>query len=129
MTNLAVVVIDDDIDTLEYVEILLADAGYQPVVSQDGGGAVDLIRREHPMLAILDLRMGDRDAGWTILQQLRADPQTEQIPVILYSGDREFLQARRVALRELGCDTLLKPFAPDELLTKVAAADGTTPSM
>ncbi len=124
MANLVVVVIDDDVAMLGYLEVLLAEAGYRPVVSQDDAGAAELIRREQPAVAILDLHVGHRYAGWTVLLQLRAEPRTAHIPAILFTGNREFALENRQALRELRADIVLKPFATDELLAKIAAAAG-----
>ncbi len=124
MAAQVVVVIDDDVAMLGYLQVLLAEAGYRPVVSQDDAGAAELIRREQPAVVILDLHVGHRYAGWTVLLQLRVDPRTADIPAILFTGNREFVLENRQALRELRADFLLKPFATDELLAKIAAAAG-----
>ena len=67
---------------------------------------------------ILDLQMRQREVGWLILEELRADPRTAQLPVIVYSCDHERLRARR----DLHAARLCKPFAPQNLVDMVAAA-------
>ncbi|CAA9285218.1 MAG: hypothetical protein AVDCRST_MAG26-3677 [uncultured Chloroflexia bacterium] len=124
MAAQVVVVIDDDVAMLGYLQVLLEEAGYRPVVSQDDARAAELIRGEQPAVVMLDLHVGHRYAGWTVLLQLRAEPRTADIPAILFTGNREFVLENRHALRELRADFLLKPFATDELLAKIAAAAG-----
>jgi CheY-like chemotaxis protein len=99
------------------VALLLSSAGYRTVVSQDDTHAFALILQEQPAVVILDLQMRQRDAGWEISEQLRADPRTAQIPVIVFSANHKLLQERR----DLHADRLRKPFAPQDLMDMVAA--------
>ena len=117
-------VVDDDIDTLEMMECFLDGEGYRTVLWHKATGVHEIIRKEQPNLVILDLRMEQRDAGWTILEQMRADAATAHIPAIMYSGSGCWFRARRETLLELNCDALEKPFELAELQVKIDAALG-----
>ena len=121
MSNVTIAVVDDDRRTLQLLELWLADAGYAPILWSESTTAYAMIRRQRPDLVVLDLHMQAREAGWQILTQVRADPMTAHIPVILCTGDREFLRARATGLATLECDTLAKPYLPDALLAKLGA--------
>ncbi len=124
-----IVVVDDDRLTLKLMEVVLAQAGYQPILCADAEHAYALIRNQQPDLVTLDLQMrSDPEAGWEILSLLRVDAATAQIPVILCSGNGHFLQERREVLRAKGCAMLEKPFDPDTLLAKIGHLIGARPA-
>lgn len=84
------------------------------------------MKAERPEAIVLDIRMGDPETGWTVLELLRLDPAAATIPVIVCSADSIFLRAKEAQLRALHYDILEKPFDLDTLLAKVATALGTT---
>ena len=122
MAGQRIVVVDDDKETLDMMNMLLREEGYQAIPWSDGDSAYEFIQSKQPDLVLLDLRMGDPYAGWWTLDFLRHDPSTRHIPAIMYSADKEFLRKRRRMLKAKGCDTLAKPFQLDELLAKIDAA-------
>ena len=122
MAGQCILVVDDDRDTLDMMDMLLRHEGYQPILWSDGDSAYELIRKKQPDLVLLDLRMGDPYAGWWTLDLLRHDPSTRRIPAVMYSANKDFLRRRATMLRAKGCDTLEKPFQPDELLAKIEEA-------
>jgi CheY-like chemotaxis protein len=127
MESPTIAIVDDNVETLELVNLLLTDAGYQTIMCSDGTFAYQMIRLRKPDLVLLDLRMEHPQEGWVNLDLLRADPATAKIPVIMYSGDREFLRRRGAELQAKGCDILEKPFRADELLNKVKRALSVAP--
>jgi len=78
-------VIDDDPVELNLVEAALAPAGY--VVLRAGGGeeGVNLVQRELPGLVLLDLLMPEVD-GFAVIERLRADPATADIPIVVLTA-------------------------------------------
>ncbi len=123
MAGETIVVVDDDADTLETLEALLTDAGYQPILASDFEAAYQVIWRVQPDLVLLDLMVGATEAGWTILTVLRADPLTAHIPAILYSANTHFLETRGPILRRRKhCLPRAKPFTRDALLATIAQA-------
>lgn len=77
-----------------------------------------MIKRERPRLVIIDVRLQSLDEGWKILEQVRLDPMTRNIPVIICSADTQFLRWKRRQLRQMNCEVLEKPFR-EELLCEV----------
>jgi CheY-like chemotaxis protein len=125
MAGEMIVVVDDDTATLELLDALPRDAGYQVRVQADFEAAFQMIARVQPDLVLLDLMVGQTEAGWTILTVLRADPLTAHIPAILYSGNARFLETRAGILRrKKRCEILIKPFTQAALLAKIVQVLG-----
>ena len=116
-----IVVVDDTPELLDLIAALLTDEGYRVIPCQDATRAHETIRRERPDLVMLDLRMAGV-AEWEVLDALKADEATADIPVIVCSGAVDQLQAAERRLRALGCDILVKPFDIDDLLARVERA-------
>jgi CheY-like chemotaxis protein len=66
-----------------------------------------------------DLRFGSRPLGLDFLAELKADPATAEIPVLVCSADLFEVRAARRTLTDAGCSALLKPYRLDELLAAV----------
>jgi DNA-binding response OmpR family regulator len=127
MARSLIAVVNDDVPFLEMMEQLLEDEGYRVLVMNEAGQAYARIKRQRPELVILDVRLGDPDAGWRVLEALRLDRAVRSIPVIVCSADLRALQERAEYLRRMGCECLPKPFDVDQLLTKVEEVLGPSP--
>jgi DNA-binding response OmpR family regulator len=80
-------VIEDDPDILELLKIVFRDTGYDVIFSDTELGT-DYIRVLHPDLILLDVRLkGSPRSGIQICKDLKSDPKTEKLPVILCSGE------------------------------------------
>src|SRR4051812_4817525 len=110
MSTAVIAIVEDNVEMLEMVDVILTDEGYQTILLPEGQGAYQLVRAQQPDLVILDLRMEDPREGWITLDLLRADPATATVPVIMVSGDHEFLCANAARLRAENCRVLPKPF-------------------
>jgi len=76
-------VIDDEEGIRNLLEILLRRKGYDVVLADGGRKGLDLLRREHPDVVVLDLKMPEMD-GITVLREIRSfDPKK---PVIILTG-------------------------------------------
>src|SRR6202795_95110 len=112
-----IALIEDDNDLYNLVQYNLDKEGFQVVGSQTGKGALDLCRREHPDLVILDIMLPDSD-GLEICKGIRANTDLANTPVI-------FLTARgsetdRIVGLELGAnDYIVKPFFVRELVARI----------
>ena len=122
MAGHRIVVADDDLDTLELMDALLTQEGFQPILCSEAEDAYVIVRRTQPDLVILGLQMGSPETGWQILNLLRGDPATAHIPALMYSGHADFLRVRTGVLRRQRCATLEKPFALPDLLATIAEA-------
>ncbi len=106
-----VVVIDDDRASLELMGAYLDGQGVRVVRARDGKEGLESIRRLRPAAALLDIRLPDID-GWEILEQLRADPQTSKLPVIVVS----IVDEKPRGLAAGAAEYLIKPVGRDVLL-------------
>jgi len=83
-----ILVCEDDESILEILQLVLADSGFTTVLSNSCSGINELVARERPGLVILDLWMPDMN-GDVALQQLRGQPATSDLPVIMISASHE----------------------------------------
>ena len=113
----AVLVLDSDADTGEMYGVGLELAGFRACLASSGAEALSVLREEHPSAVIADL--GSRAAeGWELIQFLRAERSTRDIPVVVLTGRTDPWIGRRAA--ELGCAALIvKPCLPDALAAVV----------
>jgi len=107
----AVVLVDDDRASLDLLSAYLDGSPTQVLRARDGVEALELVREVAPAAVVLETNLPRRD-GWQVLAELKADPATAAIPVVITSvvDDRP----RGLAL---GADVyLLKPVRRDELI-------------
>jgi len=77
-----VLVIDDDPAARDLMRRFLSKEGFRPATAGSGEEGLRLARELHPVAITLDVMMPGMD-GWAVLQQLKADPETQDIPVIM----------------------------------------------
>jgi diguanylate cyclase (GGDEF)-like protein len=109
-------VADDEPDARELLSEALGGE-YDVLTAADGQEAVDLARSQHPDILLLDLNMPRLD-GFEVLEQLRADPSTTEMPVILVTARSDDAGKVR-ALDQGAVDYLQKPFSERELRARV----------
>jgi DNA-binding response OmpR family regulator len=112
-----ILVVDDEADILHFLELVLAERGYEVVAAASGQQALAEARTHMPDLVLLDIMMPQMD-GWEVLRLLRVDPRTARIPVAMVSA-RTDAKDRVQGLQEGAVDYICKPFSLDELLAKV----------
>ena len=112
-----VLVVDDLLENLRLLSSLLIEEGYDVKRAPDGTMALNNVPRFQPDLILLDIMMPEID-GYSVCQQLKADPQTKDIPIIFLSAlDLTFDKVRSF---EVGAaDYIHKPFHPAEVLARV----------
>jgi diguanylate cyclase (GGDEF)-like protein len=115
-----VLVVDDDPDIARFIELNLSFEGFDVAVSHDGHDAREQISRRRPDLVLLDVMMPRVD-GVELCRQLRADPLTAGIPVIMLTA--KGLSADKVVGLTAGADDyVVKPFDTLELVARVRSA-------
>ena len=108
MGNASILVVDDEPEILVVLATRLRARGYQVATATSGDGALDAIRKAPPDLVLLDVMMPGR-SGWEILRELRTDPTTKAVKVVLLSAIGE--QANEAAAWQYGADGHVdKPF-------------------
>jgi len=114
-----VLVVDDEPDIVALVVYHLAKAGYRVSTAGSGPDALTIARRDKPGLVVLDLMLPGL-SGFDVLEQLRADPSTRQIAVLMLTARKD--EPDRIRGLTLGADDYLtKPFSPQELVLRVGA--------
>jgi DNA-binding response OmpR family regulator len=121
MGDTSILVIEDEPSIAEVVSLYLKRAGYRVQVVNDGQAALELLARQLPDLVILDIMLPGAD-GFAITRWLRdrSDMPGSEVPIIMLTSRRE--EVDRIAGLEMGADDyVVKPFSPQELVSRVRA--------
>ncbi len=111
-----ILVVDDEIDTLNLVKMILETESYKVQIAQDGQEAFSRISQEKPDLILLDIKMPGMN-GYEICRKLKRSPETATVPIIMFSASDSNTKTR---VREAGADGfMLKPFTIEQLLDVV----------
>lgn len=113
-----ILVAEDERDIRELIGFTLRHHGHTVLTAPNGEEALALALRELPDLVLLDIRM-PRLTGYDVCRRLRAEPSTRDIPIAFLSAKGQ--EAEIQAGMDAGAtDYILKPFAPDQLINRVA---------
>ncbi|MGH2481006.1 MAG: response regulator transcription factor [Ktedonobacteraceae bacterium] len=111
-----IVVVDDDKEIREIITFALTRNGFDVAGAGNGAQLQDLLAASVPDLILLDVMMPGQD-GYRIFYNLRNDPSTRHVPVIIMTAHAEDIYAR--ISFDLGAEHVTKPFHPLELVEKV----------
>ncbi len=110
--------IEDEQEMIDLIRLILSRRGFEILGANGGKEGLEMIRKNHPDLVLLDLMMPEMD-GWEVYQQMKADETTKDIPVIVVTAKAQSID------KVLGLhiakvdDYIAKPFSPQELLASV----------
>ena len=112
-----ILIAEDERDIRDLVAFTLRFAGYEVFTATNGEEAIELAPQVSPDLVLMDVRM-PRMTGYEACRALKANPDLKDIPVVFLSakGQESEIQQGLEAGAE---DYLLKPFAPDQLTSRV----------
>ncbi|MEY2473955.1 MAG: hypothetical protein QOK28_3284 [Actinomycetota bacterium] len=114
-----VLVVDDDPVIQRLLQVNFEMEGWKVVIADDGVAGLEAARKEKPDCILLDVMMPKKD-GLTVAAELKADPDTAHIPVVLLSAKAQ--AGDLGAGMATGADEYItKPFDPLELLDRVIA--------
>ncbi len=114
-----VFIIDDDQDTTDLISARLKNQGYKVAVANNSTKALEFLKSNIPDLIILDLVMPGMD-GYEVLQNIRADRRTKEIPIIVLSG--KLSHADKIKALNMGIDDYVtKPYEPEEFYARIKA--------
>lgn len=116
MTEKTVLVVDDDVKTVELVKVYLNRDGYRVLTAYDGVEALRVARESDPDLVVLDLMLPDVD-GLEVCRTLRHE---SDVPIIMLTA-RTTDQDKLTGLDSGADDYVTKPFSPKELAARVRA--------
>ncbi|MEP7233456.1 MAG: response regulator [Ginsengibacter sp.] len=106
-----ILVADDDPGIVDVMQILLEDDGFSVITTMDGK-KVKTLCKQHPDMIFLDIWMSGID-GKLICKELKSDPSTKEIPVVMFSANRD---TKEIAFECGADDFILKPFEIIDLL-------------
>lgn len=113
-----VLVCDDDPLLVELVEFRLQAKGFDVVTAVDGEDALQKVASERPSLVVMDAMMPRLD-GFEALRRIKEDATIADTPVVMLTarkGEKDIVSA----LERGADDYLVKPFIPEELLTRLS---------
>ena len=117
-TNRVAVVADDDDTSTRLLSMILKNVLFECEIVRNGARAVAKTRERRPDLVLLDISMPDMD-GFEALTELRKDPKTKDIPIILVSAHHD--EQEVVKGFSLGADDyVIKPFNSGELTARIS---------
>jgi len=112
-----ILIVDDYADALDIWALYLRTLGYRVSTAADGAEAIAQAERLLPDLIVLDLEL-PRVSGFDVAKRLRANPETQFIPLIAATGYSHVTQLDRA--REAGFDQIvIKPCDPDMLVEEI----------
>lgn len=93
-------------------------AGYEVLKAGNGRECIDFVKKEKPNIILLDILMPKLD-GWEVLKQLKTDPETKQVPILVFSNLGQTQEIQKGL--DLGADdyVIKSNMTPKELLEKV----------
>lgn len=116
MNTKNILVVEDEPSIAEVVSLYLKRAGYHVQIASDGRQAMNIFERQMPDFVILDLMIPETD-GFSLTRWLR---DRSNVPIIILTARREEID--RIAGLEMGADDyVVKPFSPQELVSRVRA--------
>lgn len=112
-------IVEDVPNILELLTITLQFKGYPVLAASNGEDALRLIEQQRPALIITDILMPKMD-GFQLVQKLRTDPRTSQIPIIILSATYVTPEDREFAIRLGAARFLEKPVDTEDFLLTIA---------
>jgi CheY-like chemotaxis protein len=112
-----ILIADDDPLVLKSIELILRKSGFPLRTCVNGREALDQIRLQKPVLALLDVMMPEMN-GLDVCQAIKSDPELEDIPVFLVTA-RAMAAERQKGLDAGADDYITKPFVNKVLVEKV----------
>jgi len=108
-----ILIIEDEEDIRDFAARVLELEGYRVLQAGDGGEGLRMLRQHPVSLVLLDLRLPDCD-GWTLLEELKGDPQLSMVPVVMFTASAA-VSRRSQAMAVGAVDYLVKPLSAARL--------------
>ncbi len=116
MENHKILVVDDDVKTVDLIRMYLEREGFQVFVAYDGREALEIARHKRPHLLVLDLML-PKVSGLDVCRILRYETQTPMIMLTAKTTEDDILLGL-----DLGADDYItKPFSPRQLVARARA--------
>lgn len=113
-----ILIAEDERDILDLIAFTLRYNGYEVITATNGEAALDLTLKERPDLVLLDIRM-PRMSGYEVCQALKNDEDARDIPIVFLSAKGQESEVD-AGIAAGAIAYIHKPFAPNELVTRVS---------
>ena len=117
MPDSTILVVDDDPVILKLLEVNFEMEGFTVLVAHDGEEGINVARADRPDVIVSDIMMPKR-SGLELVTELKGDPDTSDIPIILLSAKAQNADVRS-GLDSGADDYVTKPFEPLDLVDRV----------
>lgn len=112
-----ILIVDDILADRSKLERIVADAGYQALLAENGAMAVERAKRDKPDLILMDINMPEVD-GFAATRMLKADEATKGIPVVFVTGKNQ--KADMAWGQMLGArGYITKPYSREQILAQL----------
>lgn len=115
-----VLIVEDDLRAARMYSTVISAAGYDTMVAMDAEGAMGILKDTRPGVILLDIMLPDTD-GLELLGRLKAEPDTDDIPVIMITALSD-LETKVKGIETGADDYLVKPIDSQELIARVRAS-------
>ena len=120
MEKRKILLVDDDVEFVEATTLLLEYNGYEVVTALNGSDGLAKAKDEQPDLVLLDVMMSRTSEGFGVLNELRSEPKTGGIPVIILTAIGTYFPHVKFDTEQLPADLFVeKPVRPGELLSRI----------
>ncbi|MBE9207717.1 PAS domain S-box protein [Nostoc sp. LEGE 06077] len=119
--NAPVLIIEDSVAAADQITRYFHEMGMQPMIYTQGEGALEEVLRTQPALVILDLQLPNL-SGWEVLAQIKTNPQSQNIPVIILS----VVDERTKGLAQGAFEYLVKPITRAQLQETIGKLQNST---
>lgn len=118
MARKKILVVDDEISILKFMNNYLTKAGYEVYIASNGLEGIDLAKSHNVDLIITDVKMPIMN-GFRLIQELKSDPAYRSIPIIVITGYTIEEEDRKNAEKYGVADYFTKPFEAADILKVV----------
>lgn len=117
MSDIPILVVDDDPNSLDIVRTYLEARGYQVATAMDGQEALSKLEEVRPQLILLDVMMPGMD-GWEVARVVKNHPEFGRVRIVMLTARSDFSDKQQ-GLRSGADDYIVKPIRLEELGSRV----------
>ncbi len=112
-----ILLIDDELDIIEFLKLLLGDIGYDIITATNGREGLTKVLKENPDLILLDVMMPQMN-GWEVCELIKANPSSKNTPVIMLTAKSDL--SNKVKGMQVGATGYItKPFELDKIISQI----------
>jgi CheY-like chemotaxis protein len=119
-----IMVVNDTIEILELFKAILTEEGYEVSLHAHGIRNLFDVKKVKPDLLIVDQMIGKESPGWELIQKMKMDSSTADIPIVVCTAAVQVVDQLQARLTEKNIGVVIKPFGINDLINAVKLALG-----